>query len=217
MKILLFDLDGTLLDTLGDLTAAMNAMLNRRGYPERTRDEVKNALGYGAKHLVDVLLPEGVGEDEAKDALLEYKKNYAEKTIALTCPYPGVKAMLREAHEKGYRVGVVSNKPEGQVLTLMAHFFPETVEASAGDKAPYRTKPAPDNLIRVAEMLGGELADCVLIGDSEADLHTAENCSIPSVIVTWGFREEADLIKAGAKNRIHKPSELWDALSKISV
>ena len=215
MKILLFDLDGTILDTLGDLSAAMNTMLRRRGYPERTPDEVKNALGYGAKYLVETLLPQGIDRDEAALALQEYKNEYLENIIRLTHPYPGIENLLREAGERGYRVGVVSNKPEEQVLKLITHFFPSTVDIAVGDKAPYRPKPAPDNLIRAAQALGGRLEDCILVGDSEADLHTAQNCAIPSVIVAWGFREESALRKAGARCIIHSPEELWEAIAQI--
>ena len=185
----LFDLDGTLLDTLGDLTAAMNRTLTRHGLPERTRQQMRTALGNGARRLMEL----------SETLLAEYNADYAAHCRIETAPYPGVAALLRTLHTQGRKLAIVSNKPDEAVRALRADFFADAVQIAVGETAAIRRKPAPDMLLAAMEQLGADPDKTVFVGDSEVDIATARAADLPCISVLWGFRDRDVLERAGAQ------------------
>lgn len=195
---ILFDLDGTLLDTLDDMTDAVNRTLVKYGLPCRTRADVRNFVGNGATRLME--LATGGKQPEAFDAMLtDYKADYAANCRVRTAPYPGVVALLEALSACGYRIGIVSNKPDDAVKALQHEFFPGSVEIAVGETNGIRRKPAPDTLLAAMRQLGADAASTVYVGDSEVDVETARNAGIPCICVSWGFRDRDVLLSHGAQ------------------
>ena len=195
----LFDLDGTLLDTLGDLTAAMNRTLTSHGLPERTRQQMRTALGNGARRLMELSVPSGTDSALFETLLAEYNADYAAHCRIETAPYPGVAALLRTLHTQGRKLAIVSNKPDEAVRALRADFFADAVQIAVGETAAIRRKPAPDMLLAAMEQLGADPDKTVFVGDSEVDIATARAADLPCISVLWGFRDRDVLERAGAQ------------------
>lgn len=204
----LFDLDGTLLDTLGDLTAAMNRTLTRHSLPERTRQQMRAALGNGARRLMELSVPAGTDGALFETLLAEYNADYAAHCRIETAPYPGVDALLRQLHAQGRKLAIVSNKPDEAVRALRAEFFADTVPIAVGEKQGIRRKPAPDTLLTAMAQLGAERTSTVYVGDSEVDIATARAAGLPCVSVLWGFRDRDLLEQAGAQQFAADTGEL---------
>lgn len=204
----LFDLDGTLLDTLGDLTAAMNRTLTRHGLPERTRQQMRAALGNGARRLMELSVPAGTDGALFETLLAEYNADYAAHCRIETAPYPGVDALLRQLHTQGRKLAIVSNKPDEAVRALRAEFFADTVPIAVGEKQGIRRKPAPDTLLTAMAQLGAERTSTVYVGDSEVDIATARAAGLPCISVLWGFRDRDLLEQAGAQQFAANTGEL---------
>lgn len=205
-KTYLFDMDGTLLDTLDDLTAAVNHTLAQYGYPRRTREEVRQGLGNGAVKLIAALLPEG--EDTLGfDAIMrDYKAWYQAHTCVLTRPYPGVPELLAHLTRQGCRVAIVSNKPHGAACELAEKFFPGV--PTFGESPATPRKPAPDMVFHALTALGAEKDTAVYVGDSEVDVQTARNAGLPLIAVSWGFRGRKALAEAGAATIVDAAAEI---------
>lgn len=204
----LFDLDGTLLDTLGDLTAAMNRTLTRHGLPERTRQQMRAALGNGARRLMELSVPAGTDGALFETLLAEYNADYAAHCRIETAPYPGVDALLRQLHAQGRKLAIVSNKPDEAVRALRAEFFADTVPIAVGETAAIRRKPTPDMLLAAMAQLGAERTSTVYVGDSEVDIATARAAGLPCISVLWGFRDRDVLEQAGAQQFAADAGEL---------
>lgn len=204
----LFDLDGTLLDTLGDLTAAMNRTLTRHGLPERTRQQMRTALGNGARRLMELSVPAGTDGALFETLLAEYNADYAAHCRIETAPYPGVDALLQQLHAQGRKLAIVSNKPDEAVRALRAEFFADTVPIAVGEKTGIRRKPAPDTLLTAMAQLGAERTSTVYVGDSEVDIATARAAGLPCISVLWGFRDRDLLEQAGAQQFAADTGEL---------
>lgn len=204
----LFDLDGTLLDTLGDLTAAMNRTLTRHGLPERTRQQMRAALGNGARRLMELCAPEGLDSALFETLLAEYNADYAAHCRIETAPYPGVDALLQQLHAQGRKLAIVSNKPDEAVRALRTEFFADTVPIAVGEKTGIRRKPAPDTLLAAMAQLGADPASTVYVGDSEVDIATARAAGLPCISVLWGFRDRDLLEQAGAQQFATDADEL---------
>ena len=196
----LFDLDGTLLDTLGDLTAAMNRTLTRHGLPERTRQQMRAALGNGARRLMELSVPAGTDGALFETLLAEYNADYAAHCRIETAPYPGVDALLRQLHAQGRKLAIVR--------ALRAEFFADTVPIAVGEKTGIRRKPAPDTLLAAMAQLGAERTSTVYVGDSEVDIATARAAGLPCISVLWGFRDRDVLEQAGAQQFAADTGEL---------
>ena len=205
---ILFDLDGTLLDTLGDLTAAMNRTLTRHGLPERTRQQMRAALGNGARRLMELSVPAGTDGALFETLLAEYNADYAAHCRIETAPYPGVDALLRQLHAQGRKLAIVSNKPDEAVRALRTEFFADTVPIAVGEKTGIRRKPAPDTLLTAMAQLGAERTSTVYVGDSEVDIATARAAGLPCISVLWGFRDRDLLEQAGAQQFAADAGEL---------
>ena len=205
---ILFDLDGTLLDTLADLTAAMNRTLTRHGLPERTRQQMRAALGNGARRLMELCVPAGTDGALFETLLAEYNADYAAHCRIETAPYPGVDALLQQLHAQGRKLAIVSNKPDEAVRALRAEFFADTVPIAVGEKQGIRRKPAPDTLLTAMAQLGAERESTVYVGDSEVDIATARAAGLPCISVLWGFRDRDVLEQAGAQHFAADADEL---------
>lgn len=204
---ILFDLDGTLLDTLGDLHAAVNHVLRQFGYPERTIDEVCRFVGNGAARLIHLAVPEGA---EEAPVLAAFQSYYAAHCDILTKPYDGIPQALAVLAEK-YPLAVVSNKPDRAVKELAKIYFPGLY--ARGESADCPRKPAPDMVRKAMEAVGAER--CIYVGDSDVDIVTAKNAGVPCLSVTWGFRGEEELHAAGGQYFCHDPKDLPAKIEEI--
>ncbi len=207
MKVgILFDLDGTLLDTLGDLTDATNYALRKHGYPERSISEIRRFVGNGAANQMRLSVPEG---EPYEEVLATYKPYYDAHCQIKTAPYPGILEALEEL--KDYPMAVVSNKPHSAVTVLAKQYFGDIY--ARGEKADCPRKPAPDMVRRTMEDLGIE--KCVYVGDSEVDVKTAKNAVVPCLAVLWGFRDRQVLEAEGAQFFCDDPKNLATDIKKI--
>ena len=196
-KAILFDLDGTLLDTLEDMADALNRTMDRFALPRRSLREVRSFVGNGARRLVE--LAAGAEGTRLEEILAVYKEDYDRYYLIKTAPYPGIMALLDRLHEAGCLVGIVSNKPDSTVQSLSDALFQGKADISVGEKAGIRRKPAPDTVLAAMEALGVTKAETVYVGDSEVDVMTARAAGVPCISVTWGFRDRDVLEAAGAE------------------
>ncbi len=210
MKTVLFDLDGTLLDTLQDLTASVNYTLRALSLPERGKDEVRRFVGNGVKNLIRLILGEE-NQEKAEFALSLYNEHYALHKADHTSPYEGIRELIAALHGEGRKIAVVSNKPHDAVKSLVREHFPE-IEFAIGQQEPLRRKPWPDMLLFAMEEMGEERENCLYVGDSDVDIITAENAGIPCISVTWGFRDPDCLREAGGKIFAENARALYRAI-----
>ena len=201
MKIgVIFDMDGTLLNTLEDLTDAVNVALEQNGYPRRTLEEMRYFVGNGASHMIKKAAPEGADLESVMDVFLKW---YGDHCQDKTRPYEGIMEALEEL-KADYPLAVVSNKPDYAVKLMCRAIFPGI--EGVGEKQGIPRKPAPDMLLAAMEQLGVE--KCIYIGDSDVDLATARNAGVPCISVLWGFRDKEELREAGATLFCAHPRDL---------
>ncbi len=203
-----FDLDGTLLDTLEDLYLATNMALERHSLPPRTRDEVRMFVGNGVEMLILRAVPDDTDEDTVLWVLADFKRIYSSICEDHTKPYDGILDMLTALRERGIRVAVVSNKFDAATKKLCEKYFGDLVEVAIGERAGVRKKPAPETVYEALKELGVTADHAVYIGDSDVDIQTARNCGMPCISVTWGLRDEDFLIENGAKTLVDSPETL---------
>ena len=203
MKVgILFDLDGTLLDTLEDLHDAVNYTLRHFGCPERTLEEVRCFVGNGAAKLIDRALPGNSGAPSREEALAVFREYYSAHCQIKTKAYPGILQALSALKE--HPMAIVSNKPNAAVKILSEIYFGGI--PARGEDADCPRKPAPDMVLKAMEALGVDR--CIYVGDSEVDVLTAQNAGVPCLSVTWGFRDQKTLEQAGATHFCHDPAQL---------
>lgn len=216
MKAVVFDLDGTLLDTLEDLAASTNAALRQNGLPCRTTDEVRSFVGNGIGKLIERAMPErGMAHPQYKDVLDAFVAHYAEHSKDRTRPYDGVVDALDALIQKGVKLAIVSNKIDFAVKELSTLYFGQRMQAAIGDDPSRRRKPAPDSVFAALEQMGVKPQEAVYVGDSDVDVFTAHNAGLRCCAVTWGFRSEESLIAAGADDIAHSPQEMLRILLEI--
>ena len=207
----LFDLDGTLLDTLEDLTDAVNRTLARYDQPQRTKREVRSFLGNGARYLMEHAAPEVTGE-RFEEMLSVYTADYDANCRIKTAPYPGIDALLRALKASGCRTGIISNKPDSAVQPLFEAFFADLMDVAVGEREGIRRKPAPDAVLAAMERLGASAEKTLYVGDSEVDIRTARNAGVACAGVTWGFRDRDVLVDSGADLLFDAAEALQDYL-----
>ncbi len=204
----IFDLDGTLLDTLGDLAASCNFALRSHSLPEHSVDDVRRFVGNGVRKLMERAIPQGEANPAFEDAYATFRRHYMEHNLDTTQPYPGIMALLKTLKDEGKNIAVVSNKFYAATRELCRHFFGDYVEVAIGERDGIRKKPAPDTVVEALRELGVGREGAVYIGDSDVDVQTAANSGMPCVSVLWGFRDRDFLIAHGAVTLISSPEEL---------
>ncbi len=205
---ILWDLDGTLLDTLSDLHNAVNAALTAFGCPTRSLEEVRRFVGNGAYRLIASSLPGKADDPEVDAVLAAFRAYYKDHDRDATRPYPGIPEMLSSLDMP---MGIVSNKPDAAVKRLCADFFPGIY--ARGEVEGIARKPAPEGLFAAMQDLG--IDRCIYIGDSEVDIETAKNAGIPCLSVTWGFRTQAQLEDAGGTHFCHQVAQLPEKIKEL--
>lgn len=205
----IFDLDGTLLNTLDDLAASVNYALRTHGMPERTLDEVRSFVGNGVRLLMERAIPEGSANPRFEETFATFRAYYMEHSLDTTRPYEGIPEMIHTLKQRGCRLAVVSNKFYAATQELIRHFFPEiTVAIGEHEAEGIRKKPAPDTVFEALRQLGVGKEKAVYVGDSDVDLQTAHNSGLPCISVLWGFRNRDFLLAHGATTFISHPEEL---------
>jgi phosphoglycolate phosphatase len=207
MTGILWDLDGTLLDTLGDLTDAANYALRSHGYPERTMEEMRTFIGSGARLLIQRATPAGGDADSVQRLFHSYYESHCR---IKTKPYDGIVEALAELGKK-YPIAIVSNKPDSAVKALCDEIFPGIY--ARGESSDCPRKPAPDMVFKAMETIG--VQRCIYVGDSDVDVITAKNTGGPCLSVLWGFRNEAEIRKNGGEYFCHDPKDLAQTLKNM--
>ena len=205
-----FDLDGTLLDTLGDLAASTNYALRTHGMPEHSLDDVRRFVGNGVRVLMERAVPQGAENPQFEAAFQTFRTHYMQHSLDTTKPYDGILETLEALKAEGCRLAVVSNKMMAATQELCRHFFHDTIEVAIGEHEAQgiRKKPAPDTVNEAFRQLGVGKERAVYVGDSDVDILTARNSGLPCISVLWGFRDRDFLIQHGAETFISAPSEL---------
>ena len=215
-KVYIFDLDGTLLDTLADLAASTNYALRKHGMPEHSIDDVRRFVGNGVRKLMERAVPDGADNPLFDEAFATFRQHYMEHSLDTTQPYDGIPETLAALKARVCRLAVVSNKMMAATQELCRHFFPDTIEVAIGEDEAHgiRKKPAPDTVFEALKTLGvsrvgaSDGLSAVYVGDSDVDIQTAANAGLPCISVLWGFRDRDFLIQHGAETFISAPSEL---------
>ena len=211
-KLAIFDLDGTLLETLEDLHDSTNHALVSQGLPPRTLDEVRRFVGNGIHKLIERAVPEGSSSETVEQVFEEFKTWYAVHCNDKTRAYDGIKEMLLALRKAGVRTAVVSNKADFGVQTLCKTYFSGLLDVAVGQREGIRLKPAPDSVNEVLHLLEIRREDAVYIGDSDVDIDTARNAGMDCISVTWGFRRREFLLEHGAVILADKPENLEEII-----
>lgn len=207
-KAIIFDLDGTLTDTLEDLYLSVNHALRSCGLPERQLDEVRRFVGNGVRKLVERAVPEGTDLLMTERCFEAFRTHYIIHCQDHTCLYPGVAYLLMTLHSKGYRMAVVSNKLQTGVDELVRTFFSGVIDVAIGEQPEVPRKPAPDMVIQALDRLGVKKEEAIYVGDSDVDLQTASNAGLPCISVLWGFRSRDFLACHGATVFAEQPQDI---------
>lgn len=210
----IFDLDGTILDTLEDLKISLNYALKLSGFGERSLDEVRSFVGNGIRKLIERSVPEGTKKEETDKVHDDFTAHYTLHCADNTKPYDGIKELIASLRREGCRTAVVSNKADYAVRALCETYFKGLFDCVAGEREGIRRKPAPDAVNAVLEELGAEREKSLYIGDSDVDIKTAENAGVEAIMVEWGFRGREFLIENGAKAVVKEPKEIFDIISR---
>lgn len=208
-KLAIFDMDGTILDTLEDLTDSTNAALIANGFPPRTIEEVRSFVGNGIHRLIELAVPTGSDEASIESVFQTFTPYYKTHCAIKTKPYDGILALLEKLRAAGVKTAVVSNKADFAVQDLCRDYFPGLFDFAVGEKDGIRRKPSPDSVLHVLDTLHIEKKDAVYIGDSDVDLKTSQNAGMDVIMVGWGFREEAFLKELGAPFVVHSAEEVY--------
>ena len=208
----IFDLDGTLLDTLEDLQDAVNFVLLKRGYPLRSLEEIRSFVGNGIFLLMERAVPEEVTEEELQRIYLEFREYYTSHCKIKTKPYEGVKELLQYLKDNGYLTAIVSNKNDAAVKQLSQDYFPGLIDIAVGQREGIRIKPAPDTINEVLKLLDTDSKRTLYVGDSEVDQATAENASMDYVLVDWGFRSREQLMELKPKRIVSHSEALLQSI-----
>ena len=203
-----FDLDGTLLETLKDLAASTNYALRTYNMPEHSIEDVRMFVGNGVKKLMERAIPNGIENPQFEDVYATFRQHYLEHNLDTTKPYEGIPELLAELKARGKKLAIVSNKFYAATQELARHFFSDTIEVAIGERENIKKKPAPDTVIEALRQLGASRETAVYIGDSDVDIMTAKNCDMPCTSVLWGFRDKEFLMEHGATFFVEKPCQL---------
>lgn len=210
-KAYIFDLDGTLLDTLDDLTNSVNTALRAYGMRGHSRDEVCSFVGNGVRKLIERAIPCGEKNPMFEQVFKTFREYYLEHDREETHPYPEIMEMLTTLKQRGKFIAVVSNKFHPATKALCSAYFGRLIDVAIGESEHIRKKPAPDSVVEAIRQLGVSAQDCVYVGDSDVDILTAKNSGLPCISVLWGFRKKDFLLTHGATCLIASPLEILKA------
>ena len=217
LNTIVFDLDGTLLDTLADLANSVNYALRTHQLKERTLSEVRQFLGNGIRYLMEHAVDGAVTGEAFEKVFAAFRTHYVEHCLDTTQPYPGIMPLLEELKRHNIKMAIVSNKLHPAVQELAQRFFKGYITSAVGESATVRRKPNPDAVLAALHELGSSTEQAIYVGDSEVDLATANNAGLPCALVTWGFRDEDFLQSLALKPNttfIHQPADLLDIINQ---
>ena len=213
--VFIFDLDGTLLDTLQDLAASVNYALRQHDMPQHSLDNVRRFVGNGVRLLMERAVPQGAANPRFEEVFATFRQHYMHHSMDTTRPYDGIPEVLDALRDRGCRLAVVSNKMMAATQELVSHFFPQiTVAIGEHEAEGIRKKPAPDTVYEALRQLGispspnTQHPSAVYVGDSDVDIQTARNAGLPCISVLWGFRDRQFLTESGATTFVAAPHEL---------
>ena len=211
-KAVIFDMDGTVLNTIEDITDSVNVILGRYDLPLRTVDEVRHFVGNGARVLMDRAISQGEEHPLFDEILKEYEAYYEKHCNIKTGPYHHIPELLKELSARGYKLAIVSNKPMGAVKELNDIYFKDYVSVAIGVTPQLRRKPYPDECLYAMKELGLEQENCIYVGDSDVDYKTAVNSGMKCISCLWGFRTKDELLEAGVKENyfVEDPLEVLE-------
>lgn len=198
-EAVIFDLDGTLLDTLEDLRDAVNYVMRQYRFRERSTEEIRKAVGNGIRKLMERSVPEGTKTEILEAAFSDFKIYYKANCKNKTKPYAGMNELVEKLKGEGYKLAVVSNKNDEAVREIIPYYFGEVFDVAVGAKEEMAKKPAPDTTLFALEQMGISRERAIYVGDSQVDVKTAGNVGMDGIFVTWGFRSKEELIEAGAQ------------------
>ena len=208
IQYIVFDMDGTLLNSLTDLQNTLNYCFSEIGFPERTYQEVRSFVGNGLRKLIERAVPKGTSEEKIDEILVMFKAHYMVHCADFTAPYEGILDMLTTLKEKGYKMAIVSNKADEALKVLSGQFFGEYINVAIGERQGMNKKPAPDLVYLAMEKLGADKENTVYVGDSEVDYQTAANSELKCISVLWGFRDRELLESYGADCFASSPQDV---------
>ncbi len=203
-----FDLDGTLLDTLGDLRDSVNFALEKNNLPKRTTEEIRSFVGNGIRLLIERSVPESTSIEITDKCFSDFKEYYKDHSAILTKAYGGIIDLMKDLKSKGVKIAVVSNKADFAVKTLMEDYFSGLYDCAYGERAGVMRKPAPDGVFAAINKMGADVNGTVYIGDSEVDVITSKNANLPCIAVTWGFRDKKVLESLNPEYIVDSPAEI---------
>ena len=211
-KVYIFDLDGTLLDTLQDLANSVNYALRQHGMPEHSIDDIRRFVGNGVRLLMERAMPDGAQNPQFEDTFATFRQHYMQHSLDTTRPYDGIPELIHELKARGCKMAVVSNKMMAATQELVRHFFPD-IDVAIGEHeaAGIKKKPAPDTVFEALRQLTENLelrTESVYVGDSDVDIETARNSGLPCISVLWGFRNRDFLLAHGATTFAYHPSDI---------
>lgn len=211
-KAVIFDMDGTLLNSIEDIHVSINYILGKYGYPARTLNEVMHMVGSGASKLVERALPDGKTNPQFEEILKDYIAYYFDHCNIKTGPYEHILDLLKELKNRGYKLAIVSNKTMPAIRELSDQYFKEYIDVAIGVTDKLKRKPAPDECLEAIKLLGVDKKDCIYVGDSDIDHLTAVNTGLPCISCLWGFRTKEELLAAGAGNNyfVENPMEILE-------
>ena len=212
IKTVIFDLDGTLLYSLEDLKDSVNFVMKKHGFREYTIDEVREAIGNGVRLLMERILPKDIDKNLFEECLSEFKENYSKNMYNKTKPYDGVLDMLKALKEEDYKIAVLSNKFDSAVKELSNKYFGELVDLAVGQKEGVKEKPSPLGIQEIAKELDTDIEACIMVGDSEVDIQSANNAGIDCISVTWGYKNIDFLYDNGATKLVYAPEDILELL-----
>lgn len=204
----LFDLDGTLLDTLGDLAASVNFALTKHRLPQRSIEEVRAFLGNGIRNLMEKAVPERLDPNTFEAVFADFRTHYVAHSLDTTRPYPGIETLLTDLKKNGVRMGIISNKLDAAVQDLNRRFFSSFMGVAVGESPIVRRKPNPDAVLEAMRRLRARPETTLYVGDSEVDFATSRAAGLPCALVLWGFRDEPQLRALKAEHYAHDAAEL---------
>ena len=211
----IFDLDGTLLNTLEDLKDSTNYALAQHGYPTRTLEEVRCFVGNGIRKLIDRAVPEGTSVEKTDKVFATFREYYATHSRVKTSMYEGMEQVMDALKEQNISMAIVSNKADDAVKDLAKYYFAKYIDVAIGEREGISRKPAPDSVYEAMRLLGATKENTVYVGDSDVDRATAKNAGIPCISVNWGFKSTEFLKENGAAQIVSTPTELVNAISDM--